>query len=39
MMRAARQVRVQAYLDALRREAKVTDNRAVLLKPQADQGQ
>ncbi len=37
VMRAARQVRVQAYLDALRREAKVTDNRAVVLKPQASE--
>ena len=33
------QVRVQSYLDALRREAKVTDNRAVILKPQAQAGQ
>ena len=40
VIRAARQVRVQSYLDALRREAKVTDNRAALLKPQAsDAGQ
>ena len=40
VMRAARQVRVQAYLDALRREAKVVDNRAQILKPQAsDAGQ
>ena len=35
VIRAARQVRVQAYLDALRREAKVVDNRAIILKPQA----
>ena len=40
LLRAARQVRVQSYMDALRREAKVTDNRAALLKPQAsDAGQ
>ncbi len=35
VIRAARQVRVQAYLDALRREAKVVDNRAIVLKPTA----
>ena len=40
VIRAARQVRIQAYLDALRREAKVVDNRAQILKPQAtDAGQ
>ena len=40
VLRAGRQVRVQAYLDALRREAKVVDNRALILKPQAsDAGQ
>ncbi|HVO35684.1 MAG TPA: peptidylprolyl isomerase [Gemmatimonadales bacterium] len=40
VIRAARQVRVQAYLDALRREAKVVDNRAELLKPRtSDAGQ
>ena len=40
VIRAARQVRVQAYLDALRREAKVVDNRAAVFKPQAaDAGQ
>jgi len=40
VIRAARQVRVQAYLDALRREAKVVDNRAQLLRPQtSDAGQ
>ncbi|MGA2384095.1 MAG: peptidylprolyl isomerase [Gemmatimonadales bacterium] len=39
VIRAARQVRVQAYLDALRREAKVVDNRAALFKPRSDQGQ
>ncbi len=33
VIRAARQVRVQAYLESLRREAKVVDNRATLLKP------
>lgn len=36
VIRAARQVRVQAYLDALRREAKVVDNRATVLKPTAE---
>jgi hypothetical protein len=35
VIRAARQVRVQAYLDALRREAKVVDNRALVFRPQA----
>ena len=41
VLQAARQVRVQAYLDALRREAKVVDNRAQILRPQAaaDAGQ
>jgi len=39
VIRAARQVRVQAYLDALRREAKVVDNRAAIFKPRAQQGQ
>jgi peptidyl-prolyl cis-trans isomerase D len=33
VIRASRQVRVQAYLEALRREAKVVDNRATVLKP------
>ena len=33
VIRAARQVRVQAYLDALRREARVVDNRAAVLRP------
>jgi peptidyl-prolyl cis-trans isomerase D len=33
VIRAARQVRVQAFLDALRREAHVVDNRATVLKP------
>jgi peptidyl-prolyl cis-trans isomerase D len=36
VIRAARQVRVQAFLDALRREARVVDNRAVVLKPSAE---
>jgi hypothetical protein len=39
VIRAARQVRVQAYLDALRREAKVVDNRAAIFKPQTQEGQ
>ena len=39
VIRGARQVRVQAYLDALRREAKVVDNRAQIFKPQTQQGQ
>ncbi len=40
VLRASRQVRIQAYMDALRREAKVVDNRAIVLKPQAaDAGQ
>lgn len=39
VIRAARQVRVQAYLDALRREAKVVDNRAAIFKPQTQAGQ
>jgi peptidyl-prolyl cis-trans isomerase D len=34
VIRAARQVRIQSYLDALRREAKVVDNRATVLRPQ-----
>jgi peptidyl-prolyl cis-trans isomerase D len=33
VIRAARQVRVQGFLDALRREAHVVDNRATVLKP------
>jgi hypothetical protein len=36
---AARRVRVQSFLDALRREAKVVDNRATVLKPTASAGQ
>jgi peptidyl-prolyl cis-trans isomerase D len=39
VIRAARQVRIQAYLDALRREAKVVDNRATIMKPQASSEQ
>ena len=35
IIRAARQVRVQAFLDALRREARVVDNRAEVLKATA----
>jgi peptidyl-prolyl cis-trans isomerase D len=33
VIRAARQVRVQSYLESLRREARVVDNRATVLKP------
>lgn len=33
VIRAARQVRVQAFLESLRREAKVVDNRATVLRP------
>jgi peptidyl-prolyl cis-trans isomerase D len=33
VIRAARQVRVQAFLESLRREAKVVDNRAAVLRP------
>lgn len=36
VIRAARQVRVQGFLDALRREARVVDNRATVLKPTAE---
>jgi len=36
VIRAARQVRVQGFLDALRREARVVDNRATVLKPSAE---
>jgi len=36
VIRAARQVRVQGFLDALRREAHVVDNRATVLKPAAE---
>jgi peptidyl-prolyl cis-trans isomerase D len=39
VIRAARQVRVQAFLDALRREARVVDNRATVLKPAAQEGE
>jgi peptidyl-prolyl cis-trans isomerase D len=39
VIRAARQVRVQSFLESLRREAKVVDNRAVVLRPQVQQGQ
>jgi peptidyl-prolyl cis-trans isomerase D len=35
---AARQVRVQAFLEALRREAKVVDNRAAILQQQQGAG-
>ena len=38
VIRAARQVRVQAFLQSLRREAKVVDNRATILRPQAGTG-
>lgn len=38
VLRAARQLRVQAYLDALKREARVKDRRAEVLRPaSADQ--
>jgi peptidyl-prolyl cis-trans isomerase D len=33
VIRAARQVRVQAFLESLRREAKVVDTRAAVLRP------
>jgi len=33
IIRAARQVRVQSFLESLRRQAKVVDNRAVVLRP------
>ncbi len=33
VIRAARQVRVQSFLESLRREAKVVDNRAAVLRP------
>jgi len=33
VIRAARQVRIQAFLESLRREAKVVDNRAMVLRP------
>lgn len=36
IIQAARQVRVQAFMEALRREAKVVDNRAEILKPQTE---
>ncbi len=39
VIRAARQVRVQSFLESLRREAKVVDNRAAVLRPQVQQGQ
>jgi peptidyl-prolyl cis-trans isomerase D len=39
VIRAARQVRVQAFLESLRREAKVVDNRAAVLRPTVQQGQ
>jgi peptidyl-prolyl cis-trans isomerase D len=35
VIRAARQVRVQSFLESLRREAVVKDNRATVLRPQA----
>ncbi len=35
IIQAARQVRVQSFLQSLRRNAKVVDNRAAVLKPQA----
>ena len=38
VIRAARQVRVQAFLESLRREAKVVDNRAAVLRPTAAEG-
>ena len=37
VLRAARQVRVQAYLEALRRAANVKDRRAEVLRPAAQQ--
>jgi peptidyl-prolyl cis-trans isomerase D len=36
LLRVARQLRVQAYLDALRRSADVKDRRAEVLRPAAD---
>jgi peptidyl-prolyl cis-trans isomerase D len=39
VIRAARQVRVQAFVESLRREAKVVDNRAAVLRPTQQQGQ
>lgn len=39
VIRAARQVRVRAYLESLRREATVVDNRATVLRPTAQSGQ
>jgi len=38
VIRAARQIRVQAYLQALRRAATVRDRRAEVLRPTRDQG-
>ncbi len=38
IIRAARQLRVQNFLQALREEAHVVDNRAQVLKPQAAEG-
>ena len=35
IIQAARQIRVQSFLQSLRRSAKVVDNRATILKPQA----
>lgn len=38
IIQAAREVRVQSFLQSLRRNAKVVDNRAQILKPNADNG-
>jgi len=38
IIRAARQARVQSFLQSLRRQAKVVDNRAEILKPQSSEG-
>ncbi len=35
VIRAARQVRVESFLESIRREAKVVDNRAAILRPTA----
>jgi peptidyl-prolyl cis-trans isomerase D len=39
VIRAARQVRVQSFLESLRREAKVVDNRAAVLRPTQQENQ
>ena len=35
VIRSARQIRVESFLESLRRQAKVVDNRAAVLRPQA----